>query len=368
MMKIKKVQAASVREALAEIREQFGPDAVILHTKQLTTKMSGADRAKVEVTAGIDEQPAPEPEQYQRRTILQPKSQETNNELNQQMTRMQELIRHLTEELQYPDVQNLPLAYRELYLHLVQQEIEPKTARELIKETRDVLGDSPRNVAVTDKVQELIEAELAPAWERGFSGRNNRILTFVGPTGVGKTTTIAKLATQKSVEEGRSVALITADTFRVAAADQLRIFADLLDLPLEIVYTPTEMKRAIEKFSRYDYIYIDTTGRSQKDTENLHAINRMIKAANADEIHLLLSASTSRGTLLKAAEEFSLFNITDVLVTKMDEAETVGSLYSLFRNYQWPISYFTNGQNVPEDIFVASATAYCNLLLGALNE
>lgn len=370
MMKIKKVQATTVQEALAEIRKDFGPDAIILHTKQLRSNPPDYTGPKVEVTAGIDEEPASR--HHVTRTDPQASpdhlAAQQNSDLREQMVRMQGLIEHLTQELQYPDVQTLPLAYREIYLHLVEQEIDSRAAKELIKTSRDQLGAQANSAEIISSIQDVIEKQFAVEPDRDFNLNGPKVIVLVGPTGVGKTTTIAKLATQKSVEEGRSVALITADTFRVAAADQLRVFADLLDLPLEVVYTPTEMKKALDKFEDYDYVYIDTTGRSQHDHENLKSIHSVIKAASPDEIHLLLGAATSKSTLLKITEKFSMFDVTDVLITKLDEAETVGNLYSLFEKFQLPISYFTNGQNVPEDIYIGNMSAYCNLLFGALYE
>ncbi len=370
MMKIKKVQATSIQEALAEIRREFGPDAIILHTKQLRNNRVDSSGPQVEVTAGIDQEPdtSSEVKREQPRQAPVHASPTANEDLHNQMERMQKLIEHLTQELQYPDVQNLPLAYRETYLHLVQQEVESRAAKVLIKDSRDYLGDHADQEEIIAYLQESIEKRFTQDSTQAFQSQGQKVIVLVGPTGVGKTTTIAKLATQKSVEEGRSVALITADTFRVAAADQLRVFADLLDLPLEVVYTPTEMKKALEKFQDYDYVYIDTTGRSQKDHDNLKSIHQLIKAASPDEIHLLLGASTSKSTLLQITEKFSLFEITDVLITKVDEAETVGNLYSLFEKFQLPISYFTNGQNVPEDIYIGNISAYCHLLFEALYE
>ena len=364
MMKIKKIRAESVQSALRKIREELGPDAVILHTKQLPGENPDG---KVEVTAGLDSgggnggsagREAAAAERVQREG-------RESSELRKSMQQMQRTIERLTKEVQYPELRNLPEVYSDWYLNLVDQEVPLHLVKELIRAAIHSLGEQASTGAVEDYLISSIEEVFTRSESRNSAGAPH-IVSIIGPTGVGKTTTIAKLATQKVIEEGRSVAIITADTYRVAATDQLQVFADLIDVPLEIVYTPEEMTAAIGRYPDVDYLYIDTTGRSQRDRKNLETIRHMLEAADPHELHLMLSATTSSATLLAAAKRFSLFPVTDVIISKLDEAETTGSLLTLFHEYDWPVSYFTNGQNVPEDILVGSAMGYTRTLLGAI--
>lgn len=367
MMQIKKIQAASVKDALAQIRREFGPEAVILHTKQIKQSGDGA----VEVTAGIDNNS----EQVTQRSQTPPKprrEQKTSDQtsansekLQKEMRQMQDRIDRLTKELQYPDVQTLPQLYREWYMHLVQQEVDLPLLKDLIRGAQKSLGNDATHRQLRHYMERAIDNIFAQSAPAEFQESQQRI-AIVGPTGVGKTTTIAKLATQKTIEEGRSVALITADTFRVAATDQLKVFADLIDVPVEIVYTPVEMRQAVKKFADFDYIYIDTTGRSQKDEENLSTMRRLVKASQPDEVHLMLSATTSSATIQASAKQFSIFEITDLIISKTDEAETVGNVLTMLYRHEWPVSYFTTGQNVPEDISLGNTTVYCERLFGDL--
>ena len=370
MMQIKKIQAASVKDALAQIRMEFGSEAVILHTKTL----EGAGDRAVEVTAGIDtdsNQKAPERPTLSTHSVRE-SQQETSKDVSQastdirkEMQQMQSRIDRLTKELQYPDVQSLPKLYREWYMHLVQQEVDLPLLKDLICGAQKSL----RNDTTRQQLRHYMERAVDNIFEQSAPAEFQEIqqrIAIVGPTGVGKTTTIAKLAAQKTIEEGRAVALITADTFRVAATDQLKVFADLIDVPLEIVYTPVEMRQAVKKFADYDYIYIDTTGRSHNDDKNLSTMRRLVKAAQPDEVHLMLSATTSSATLQASAKRFSIFEITDLIISKLDEAETVGNVLTMLHRHEWPVSYFTTGQNVPEDISLGNSTLYCENLFGGL--
>ncbi|MCF7802858.1 MAG: flagellar biosynthesis protein FlhF [Candidatus Marinimicrobia bacterium] len=367
MMRIKKIQAETVQEALTKIRQEFGPEAVILHTRKLEAN-GAVDGQQVEVTAGIDSDgtisPKGQQAQPDARREEKPTPDETS-EIREEMRQMQQIITKLTKELQYPDVQMLPDVYREWYMHLVAQEVDMPLLKELIRGARKSLGDDASHMDVRHHMDCAVDNIFSQSIPQE-AGQGQRRIAIIGPTGVGKTTTIAKLATQKTIEEGRTVALITADTFRVAATDQLRVFADLIDVPLEIVYTPIEMREAIRKFDDYDYIYVDTTGRSQHDHESLSVMRRLVRAAQPEEVHLMLSATTSSATILAAAERFSIFDITDLIISKIDEAETMGTVLTMLHQHGWPVSYFTNGQNVPEDVVLGNATLYSERLFGEM--
>lgn len=366
-MKIKKVKAASVREAMRQIRREFGSDAIILNTQNLQEIPQEDPEAKVEVTAGIY-QKTPQPAEVAVASppeSPEPQPDDKSPQMQDTILKMQETIERLTVELQYPDLQRLPDAYREWYLYLTRVEIDSYLIKNMIREIRQQLGEEATSDQIRDQIEYMIDdiflESPSPQVEEP-----RRIIALVGPTGVGKTTTIAKLATQKSLEEGRRVALITADTYRVAATDQIRTFANLLEVPIQVVYTAEEMARAIKDFAEYEYIYIDTTGRSQNDAESVLQIQEILEGANPHEVHLVLSATTSTATLRAIANRFSALPITDLLISKTDEAEAVGSVLSMLQQFSWPVSYFTNGQHVPEDIMVGTSTGYCELLFGDL--
>ena len=178
-------------------------------------------------------------------------------------------------------------------------------------------------------------------------------MALVGPTGVGKTTTIAKLAANYRLREKRRVGLITVDTYRVAAVEQLRTYADIIDLPMEVVATPREMREAVARMSHLDLVLMDTAGRSPRDEVKIQELKSMLAEAEPDEVHLVLSSTAGAKSLISTAERFADVGTTALLLTKLDEAHSLGHLVSLVRECQLPVSYLTDGQNVPDDIQVA---------------
>jgi flagellar biosynthesis protein FlhF len=191
-----------------------------------------------------------------------------------------------------------------------------------------------------------------------------RGVALVGPTGGGKTTTIAKLAANYRLRENKRVGLITVDTYRIAAVEQLRTYADIIDLPMEIVSTPREMREAIARMSDLDLILMDTAGRSPRDEVKIQELKSMLAEAEPDEVHLVLSAVGGARSLAMTAERFATVGTTSLLITKLDEATVLGNLLSVTRKCGLPISYLTDGQNVPDDIQVAKSEKLAWMILG----
>lgn len=180
-----------------------------------------------------------------------------------------------------------------------------------------------------------------------------RIVLFIGPTGVGKTTTIAKLAGRYCVEEKKKVALLTADTYRIAAAEQLRTYANILETPFRIIYTPEELQAAVEDYWDCDYIFIDTAGRSHQNTDQLEKMKEMVAALKRPEsyqVFLVLSATTKYRDLQKIADCYGKIADFELIFTKLDETEAVGNLLNMKLYTDAPIAYVTCGQNVPDDM------------------
>lgn len=190
-----------------------------------------------------------------------------------------------------------------------------------------------------------------------------KVVALVGPTGVGKTTTTAKLAAMYAMNKGATVALITTDNFRVGAVEQLKTYARIMDLPLEVVSSADEMQKSLAKHGDKDLIIIDTAGRSPKDKEKLTELSTIFSADPSIEVHLCLSATTKDKELMDIVQRFSLIPVSRLLFTKLDESESLGCIVNTHLTTGLPLSYFTNGQMVPEDISMASARKLANLLL-----
>ena len=190
---------------------------------------------------------------------------------------------------------------------------------------------------------------------------------FIGPTGVGKTTTIAKLASELSVTQKKKVALLTVDTYRIAAAEQLRTYASILEIPFRVIYTVEEMKQAAEDFKDYDYIMVDTAGHSLHNEElkqGVESFIRVLEDIMDCENFLVLSATTKYRDLIEIADAYSEMVAYKLIFTKMDETGAKGNLYNIRIHTGSPIAYITNGQNVPDDIAIFDAQRIVKNLLG----
>ncbi|MCE1227610.1 MAG: flagellar biosynthesis protein FlhF [Geobacteraceae bacterium] len=190
-----------------------------------------------------------------------------------------------------------------------------------------------------------------------------RIIALVGPTGVGKTTTTAKLAAMYALNRGNKVALITMDIFRVGAVEQLKTYTKIMGIPLEVASTPKELERAVERHSDCDLILIDTAGRSHKDSDKLEEMKGFLETTIQSDIYLCLSATTKDRELEVILNRFSIFPISKVVFTKLDECESVGCIVNLLLKANLQIAYFTTGQRVPEDIEVATSEKLAELIL-----
>jgi flagellar biosynthesis protein FlhF len=195
-----------------------------------------------------------------------------------------------------------------------------------------------------------------------------RIIALVGPTGVGKTTTTAKLAAMYALNRGNKVALITMDIFRVGAVEQLKTYSRIMGIPLEVASTPKELEKAVEKHSACDLIFIDTAGRSHKDKEKLDEMKNFLDNKIPIEVYLCLSATTKDRELEEILNRFKIFQVSKVVFTKIDETESFGNMVNLLMKDNLQIAYFTTGQRVPEDIEVATSAKLADMILREASE
>jgi flagellar biosynthesis protein FlhF len=186
---------------------------------------------------------------------------------------------------------------------------------------------------------------------------------FVGPTGVGKTTTIAKLAAISALWERRKVLLLTADTYRIAAVEQLRTYAKILGVPMEVIFEPETIDEVLTKHQDTDLVLLDTAGRSQKDTKRVDELSSLYGAFRPDAVHLLIAANMKYRDMLEVVRKTGVVPVTSFLFTKIDETSTYGALLDIVEDFDRPVSFLTTGQNVPNDIEVASGVRFADLLL-----
>ena len=389
-------RAGSMPEALQEIRRTLGPDAAVLQTREvrrgLLQWLTGA--RQIEVVASSEIQvpsrfpqwaaAAPEPGagsplqprlsgrgEVDEATDLPPAHatdyrRQLRESLKQEPGTPHSWVEDLSCEAARPRRHDLPEILQPVYRELLQAEVEEELAWELVDQVRQAA--SPRDlldpVLLKARVARLIERELRVSGPLQVRPAQTRIVALVGPTGVGKTTTVAKLAAYYRLREQRRVGLITTDTYRLAAVEQLRSYADILEVPLEVVSTPREVRAAVERLSGLELILVDTAGRSPQDAMKIQELKSTLAEAQADEVQLVLSVVASAAYLRNTAAQFAPAGVTALLLTKLDEATTLGQLLALARSTRWPLSYVTTGQNVPEDIEPADHRKLTRLLLG----
>lgn len=242
---------------------------------------------------------------------------------------------------------------RLLYNKMLDNEMDEKYVNSILEDaSKTKKADLPFDYLLANIYQKMV---LKFGRSEGItpSEEGPRIVLFIGPTGVGKTTTIAKLAGRYCVEEKKKVALLTADTYRIAAAEQLRTYANILETPFRIIYTPEELQAAVEDYWDCDYIFIDTAGRSHQNTDQLEKMKEMVAALKRPEsyqVFLVLSATTKYRDLQKIADCYGRIADFELIFTKLDETEAVGNLLNMKLYTDAPIAYVTCGQNVPDDM------------------
>lgn len=256
---------------------------------------------------------------------------------------------------------------RLLYNKMIDNEINEKYANEIIDEIdKNCKADVTMDFMLSEIYQRMI-LKLGKPYVMEENEHSPRVIFFVGPTGVGKTTTIAKIASSFRVEHKKKVALLTADTYRIAAAEQLRTYANILEVPFRVVYTAGEIAGAIEDFRDYDYILVDTTGHSPNNEAQCESMSDLINSVDTTatkEVFLVLSASTKYRDLMKIADTYKEIADYKLIFTKLDETSTLGNIYNLKLYTGAALSYITCGQNVPDDIEYFNPQATVKQLLG----
>lgn len=256
-----------------------------------------------------------------------------------------------------------------IYNKLLENEVSEKYANAIINDIENSMKKESNLDSILASVYQKIILKFGEP-EAIEDDDRRKIVFFIGPTGVGKTTTIAKLASDFKLTRSKNVAMITADTYRIAAVEQLNTYASILDVPVNVIYSPSEIVESIEELSDYQMIFVDTAGRSHKNTEQRDEIIEMISnVRNSDidadiVIFLVMSVTTKYRDMVNICDAYKSLNSYRLLFTKLDETDSVGNILNIKLYTGAPISYITCGQNVPDDIESVDVQKLAKSLLG----
>ena len=409
-MIIKKFTAKTEKEAIDNARKELGEGVVVMNVKPVKNKglFAFLKSPSVEVTVALEEEserytaavsainsviassqnkeeeptkntPVIEKQEKRDSDSAIREKRENNSAIEEKLDSLQSL---LEQQLQKPEEEKEEQKEEQKeetetdkFMHLLhdtmlENEVDEKYAREIMDEIELINKPNiPFDYALANIYQKMILKFGKPS---GIEPASNgiKLVFFIGPTGVGKTTTIAKIASKFRVDEKKKVALLTADTYRIAAAEQLRTYANILEVPFRVIYTVEEINKALEDFRDYDYILIDTAGHSHQNTtqkDNMRNIIHSVDDKVESEVHLVLSATTKYKDLISIADSYKEMADYKLIFTKLDETTTLGNLLNLRLYTGASLSYVTYGQNVPDDIEDFNPQKTVKRLLGGKN-
>ncbi|MGC8785324.1 MAG: flagellar biosynthesis protein FlhF [Armatimonadota bacterium] len=364
MANIRKYQAKTITEALAMVRADLGRDAVIVQTRKVNKRVLGVwGREMVEVWASDnpDLESLRRPQTTPATTLSstrEPSSriEQLENEIQNLKAMIAQLARQGVAIVSDTVPSGVPAENRWMSL-LKEAEVEEWVARELLQSVSE-------NALSESTLQSLVAEKLVTSGPITLQESQPKVVMLVGPTGVGKTTTIAKLAAQYALLQKHRVGLITIDTYRIAAVEQLRTYSQIIDVPIRVVYSSNELPNALREFAGMDIVFVDTAGRSQRNTMQIGELKACCDRLSTCEVHLVLSSTTKTRDLYDIVERFSVMPLHRIIWTKLDESTAFGNMLNVAVKHPLPISYVTTGQRVPEDVEVAEANKLASLVVG----
>ncbi len=427
-MRIKVFKAATLKDAIAQVKDELGVDAVILHTKKYRKGGFLGYKSKeiVEVTAAVEDagmrlagaKPAqqipvkkpvlpkkvlaqyktagteqvipaikiakeiavpaketfvPVTSDFSKSRIIRAdegvrqelpalrqddKQEEKIHQLENELAQMKEIIQQVMHK------ENVDPERISLQTALKEQEIDDSILQDMSRymSAEDILASKDSEQAVK-ALSGYLPRVIRMAGGVVLKDDKAKIVALIGTTGVGKTTTLAKIAARFVLEQGISAALITADTYRISAVEQLKTYSDIIGLPLEIVYSPAELRAAIQKHRNKQLVLIDTAGRSQYNEYQMKELKDFLDVEPSIEKHLVMSATTKERDAKEIMDKFSICQPERILFTKTDETRSIGLVVNLLFKKKIALSYLTNGQSVPDDILPAKSEQLAELLL-----
>ncbi len=402
-MVIKKYQAETENEAMILVKEDLGKEAIVMNIKSIKPKgvFRMFRKPFVEITAAYEENgglknasQTPPPikeagfnkdyEQALLRGDILANVPEVKDSKNQDSSaievKLDNLQTMLEKQIVLESVKNSEEEKGNVSIFdnacvklivdmLIDNDVSTENAEGIIKEVENRITKDTTIDNILSHVYQKIVLKLGQPKTISLNHEGTKFIYFIGPTGVGKTTTIAKIVSSITLKNKIKVALVTLDTYRIAAVEQLRTYANILNIPLRVVYSNNELKEVQEEFKDFDLVLVDTAGRSHKNEEQVAEIKEMIETTPEElrEIYLVLSITTKYKDLVQITDSYRMITDYNLIFTKLDETSSVGNILNLRLLTEAPLSYTTWGQNVPDDIGKVNAQKIAKQLLGGMD-
>ena len=362
-MRLKTYHVGNISEAIPMIKRDLGADALILNTKKVKTGgfLGFFQKEQLEVIAAVENEKPKEIEEvkpFNSVKLVKPVNPETSD-LIDELKNIKQFMMQVVEE------DHLPNSIKAISDRLKEEEITSEIHSELLSKLMVVVG---QNTDFTEEqVYRLARGEmikLIKEHQKPIENKNPEIICFIGPTGVGKTTTIAKIAADYLLREDKKVGLITSDTYRIAAVEQLKTYANILNIPIEVVETAADLEKAMSELRDCDIVLMDTAGRNYQQKQYIDDLEHLLSDKTKIQINLVLSLTSKYQDMVKIIDNFQTISMDQLLLTKQDETSTSGAILNLIYHYSIPIPYIANGQNVPDDIISLTPELVVDFILG----
>ncbi len=400
-MKIRRYMGKNTQEAILKVKMDLGSDAVILNTRKVKQKglFKLFSKPMVEVLAAVDddygttkekvrkEDIKPEPvkvvqpsinvraETTESAVVSEPVKDAKISQLENKVQNMEAMLSKIYDTMSSGQkiaeeevTETAPDKVSQFfYNNLIKNEVEASIADKILQTVNEKLGNSTSVNDTASLMFNIINGMLGKSEPITLKEDGKpTVVIFVGPTGVGKTTTLAKIAATFALHNKKKVGMITADTYRIAAVEQLKTYAEILGTPVSVIYSPSEIKAAIDQHSDKDLILIDTPGRSHTNKAQFEELKTLVAASEADELYLVLSATTSNRNVQEILNNYSFLENYKLIFTKLDETVINGVILNTKYFTGKSLSYVTNGQSVPDDIEDVNTGKITKSLLGSI--
>jgi len=368
-MMIKRFLGKSVTEAMNMVKNELGENAVILHTKRIKSNniLKFWEKEKVEILAAHEgkQQERPKQKSDHNRSVKQDfksrifeaddqvsPGKKDYNSIENEVSNIKDMVAEIKKTLSGSSAigESGQIASKTLKDEITASLVKKGFSQELID--KFIKSVSEKNEITVDNFKQLfreyLQSELSSEYE-AFEFKN-KINVFIGPTGVGKTTTLAKLASNCVLNESKKVGFLTLDTYRIAAVEQLKIYSEILNMPLEVAYNTSSIKESLENLSDSDIILVDTAGRSHRNKMHMKEIRRFLDSIPEKDIFLVISANYNIEDISDIVDEYNFIDDFNIIITKLDETSKQAVVMNVLHKYKRKISHITFGQNVPDDI------------------